>query len=66
MKYNKKRWKHELLTFRGSFYKLPSDLYDPTNNGNTIEKIDKAWDKQGLFEIVFGRVKINIFKIEII
>ena len=54
MKYNKKKdGSHEIIRFKGSKNKMPSDSQDPKNNGDTITKIDKARSSQPWYEQLF-------------
>ena len=41
---------YEIITFKGQKYKLPSDPSDPSNNGNTITKIDDEWEAKPWYE----------------
>ncbi|MDE5986912.1 MAG: DUF4329 domain-containing protein [Prevotella sp.] len=51
MKYHKKDKKtYEVLIFKGQKYRLPSDSSDPSNNGNTITKIDAEWEAKPWYE----------------
>ena len=50
------------MTFKGNKFKLPSDERDPTNNGYTVQKIDRERNEHNMLYKVIHNINKQLEK----